>query len=567
MPLMVMHRLRRPSALLVAALVLVIAFAALSVANDPVSPRLPRADAVRAALQDARTSHVLAHGERWTSVLVSPVDRVTTRVSFFRGPRLLMEVAVAPSGRVTRAADYRGLAAPYGAPLSHRPWLIALGCLAFALATAVLPLRRLRNLDVLALLSLVIPLVLLDERLVVASTLAAVPPLAWLAARCAWVGLAPRRGDPAPARPLLDALTPAWDDAQRVRVLRLAVGVAAAALAMITLSAPTTVDVGQAVMEGATLLLHGTLPYGQMPGDVFHGDTYPLLSYVVYMPLAALMPVRDAWDVANGALWVAAAGAIAVAWLLARIARGAVVATAATRGPAVVDDLGRDAERAAGLRAALAWLAYPPLVVTVSSGTSDVLLAVLLVGALALTRRRVASAALVVAAGWLKLVPFALLPIWLARLRGRQLATALALLTASTLATWGLLVALGGAGAPARMLHAIAFQLDRRTLHSPWSLLGIEWLQPLMQAAVLALVAGATVRVWRERALAEDPVRLAAMAAAVLLGLQLCGNYWTYLYLAWAVPCVVVSLLAPSSQLASARAPSPAVRTRGPALV
>jgi cytochrome bd-type quinol oxidase subunit 2 len=170
-------------------------------------------------------------------------------------------------------------------------------------------------------------------------------------------------------------------------------------------------------------------------------------------------------------------------------------------------------------------------------------------------------------AGWLKLVPFALLPIWLARLHGRRLAWALALLAGSTLATVALLVALGGAGAPGRMLHAIAFQLDRRTLNSPWSLLGIEWLQPLAQAALLAFVAAATLRVRRDAALADDPARLAAIAGAVLLGLQLCGNYWTYLYLAWAVPCIVVSLLAPSAAPQPAHAPAPALRTREPALV
>jgi hypothetical protein len=536
-----------------AALVFVAACAALYATRDPVAPRLESTAAAQAVLHDAEASRILAHGERWTSVRVTPVDRVTTRVSFFAGPRLLLEAAVGPRGHATRVHDYRGADAPFGAPLAQRGWLIALGCVAFALATAVVPLRRLRNLDVLALLSFVVALVLLNERLIVASTLAAVPPLLWLTARCAWLGLRPAdAGAQASARPLLDALTPAWDDTRRVRMLRLAVGVAAAAVAMITLSAPTTVDVGQAVMEGATLLLHGTLPYGHLPGDVFHGDTYPLLSYVVYMPLAALMPVHDEWDVANGALWVSAASAIAVAALLARFARAVATSRAAQPRELAVPD----AERAAGLRAALAWLVFPPLVVTVSSGTSDVLLALPLVGALVLSRRRLTSATLIVAAGWLKLVPFALLPIWLARLRGRQLAAALALLALTTLATVALLVALGGVGAPARMLHAIAFQLDRRTLHSPWSLVGIEWLQPLAQAAVLALVAGATVRVWRDRTLAEDPARLAAIAAAVLLGLQLCGNYWTYLYLAWALPCIVLSLLAPSPAPAPATARS-----------
>ncbi|HEX5146511.1 MAG TPA: glycosyltransferase 87 family protein, partial [Conexibacter sp.] len=283
---------------------------------------------------------------------------------------------------------------------------------------------------------------------------------------------------------------------------------------------------------------------------------------VAYMPAAALAPVRDGWDVANGALWMSAGAAIAVAWLLARIAGRA--AGGAQRGEA---DPSHDARRAAALRAALAWLVYPPLVVTVSTGTSDVLLAALLAAALALAHRRLASASLIVLAGWFKLVPFALLPIWLARLHGRRLAAALALLAASAAVTLAALVALGGAGAPGRMLHALAFQLDRRTLDSPWPLLGIEWLQPLAQAGVLALVAAATVRARRDPALAEDPARLAALAGAVMLALQLSGNYWTYLYLAWAIPCIVVSLLATTPHSAPQPVAARSGRTLEPALV
>ncbi len=581
-----MHRLRRPSAPLLAALVLVAAFAGLSVTRHAVAPRLARAAAVRAVLDTPRDARALAQGERWTSVRVTPVDRTATRVSFFAGPRLLAEAAVLPDGRVEQFADYRGQAVAYGAPLSQRPWLLAVACLAFVLSTAVLPLRRVRNLDVLALLALLAPLELLDDRLVVASTLAAVPPLVWLTGRCAWRAFGPTAetgpaSRPSPdsgprttSQPLLDALTPAWDDAQRVRVLRVAVGAAAAVVAMVTLSAPSTVDVGQAVMEGGTLLLHGTLPYGHMPGDVFHGDTYPLLSYLAYVPLSALMPVRDSWDVANGALIVAAASALIVAWLLARFAGGcrsvpakdAAGAACVSPAPAGTPPDPLPRSPATGLRAALAWLACPPLVVTVSSGTSDVLLAALLTGALVLSQRRLASAALIVAAGWFKLVPFVLLPVWLARMRGRRLVAALALLAASAAATWALLVALGGAGAPARMLHAIGYQLDRRTLHSPWTLLGVEWLQPLAQAGVLALVAGATVRARRDAAFAADPLRLAALAGAALLGIQLCGNYWTYLYLAWGAPCVVLSLLADAPLREHARAPTGVLAPK-PALV
>jgi hypothetical protein len=549
--------LRRPSALLVALLVLLAAWGALSATRSTPRP-LPRAAALAAVRADARSARTLARGERWTRVRVGAVDRTTTRVTFFHGSQLVAEVAVNARGRVERFADLRGRKVPYGAPLTHRPLLIAVAALAFVLATAVVPLRRLRNLDVVALLAFVVPVLLLDERLVAASTLSAVPSLLWLTGRCAWTALGPAPARSAPSRPLLDVLTPTWTDAQRVRILRLAVGAAAACTVMVTVSAQTTVDVGQALMEGATLLVHGTLPYGHMPGDVFHGDVYPLLSYAVYAPLALVMPVHDGWDVANGALIVAALSAVAGAWLVARLAR-------ATAAPANDEGTGGDpgelAAKAGGLRAALAWLTLPPLLVTVSTGTSDVLLGALLLAALVLVRRPLASASVVLLAGWFKVVPFALLPIWLARLRGRQLAVALALTAGTALVTIAALVALGGGGAPRRMLHAVAYQAERRTLHSPWTLLDIEWLQPLGQAAVLALIAGATVRVRREPALAGDPVRLAALAGAVLLGLQLTGNYWSYLYLAWVVPCAIVGLLADAPAVAHAQA---GVRTLNP---
>jgi hypothetical protein len=551
-------RLRARPAVLVALLVLLASWAALSAART--TPRtLDRSVAVRAMLQNPRVARVLARGERWTRVQVGAVDDTTTRVTFFDGPRIVAQAAVWPNGTVERFLDFREVKVPYGVPLTYRPLTIVVAALAFLLATAVVPLRRLRNLDVVALLALVAPVVLLQQRFVAASTLAAMPSLLWLTGRCAWRALGPPRAA-APARPLLDVLTPAWDDLQRTRILRLAVGVAAACTVMITVSAQTNVDVGQALMEGATLLVHGTLPYGHMPGDVFHGDVYPLLSYAVYAPLALALPVRDAWDVANGALLVAALAAVAGASLLARLGRAVATGTDGDMSA----DAGILAAKAAGLRAALAWLTLPPLLVTVSTGTSDVLLGALLLAALVLVRRPLASTAAVLVAGWFKVVPFALLPIWLARLRGRRLLAALALIAGSAALTLLALVALGGAGAPRAMLHAVAYQVERRTLHSPWTLLGIEWLQPLGQAAVLALVAGATVRVRREPALGADAVRLAALAGAVLLGLQLTGNYWTYLYLAWVVPCAIVGLLAdapePARALVAARTLNPTRR-------
>jgi hypothetical protein len=73
---------------------------------------------------------------------------------------------------------------------------------------------------------------------------------------------------------------------------------------------------------------------------------------------------------------------------------------------------------------------------------------------------------------------------------------------------------------------------------------------------VLALIAAATVRVRRDAALAADPARLAALSAAVLLGVQLTANYWSYLYLAWVVPGIVVALLADAPEPARMQVPA-----------
>ena len=52
------------------------------------------------------------------------------------------------------------------------------------------------------------------------------------------------------------------------------------------------------------------------------------------------------------------------------------------------------------------------------------------------------------------------------------------------------------------------------------------------------------MRLWRDQALANDRARFAALCAAVLLGVQLAGNYWTFMYLTWVFPFIALSLLA-----------------------
>jgi hypothetical protein len=73
-------------------------------------------------------------------------------------------------------------------------------------------------------------------------------------------------------------------------------------------------------------------------------------------------------------------------------------------------------------------------------------------------------------------------------------------------------------------------------------------LQQVVQAATLAMVVGAAVRLHRDPSLAFDRARIAALCAAVVIGLQLAASYWTYMYLCWALPGILLSLLATAPQ-------------------
>jgi len=535
-------RVRRAPALAAALAVIAVAAPALMLTHHAAPLAVPRAQAITDAVSDARSQPALA-GVHWDSVTVGPVDGQLDRVSFFEHDRVVSEIAVRRDGQIVQGANFQRMAIPYGNWLAYEPGVLVGLAALFILVTAVVPLRRVRNVDVAAALSLLASVLLLQQRYIDASVLAAVPGLVYLMVRSAWVALGPPR-PPAPCRPLVNAGTPGLSAAGRVRMMRLLLLALALVFVMVGVSSPDAVDVIYGVMEGATKLIHGVLPYGHMPGDVIHGDTYPLLTYALYAPIAAVAPVGSTWDSVDAALAAGVAAALATAWALVRSASGG-----RSRGA------GRPAElEETGLRAALAWLSFPPLLITVSTGTTDVVLAAMLVMAILLWRRPGFSAGMLAAAAWFKLAPAALLPVWLAPLRGRRLAAALAAVCAVSGAMVCLLVGLGGVGGVVAMLHAISYQFSRGSPQSLWAALGIERWQPLGQACLLALIASAAVRLRSNPEPANDRTRLAAIAAAILIGLQLAADYWAFLYLVWVVPLLCLSVLE-SRDASAARAP------------
>lgn len=491
---------------------------------------LSAARAVAAARANPRVRAFLAH-DRPSSERVIPLDSRLQRVTFFAGAQVVLDAAVGPRGEVKAIEEHVAGAPASGAALANAPWLLALLTALFLLATMVAPLQRLRNLDALVLASLTATVLLIDHRLVAASVACASLALLYLLLRCLVIGFGARR-EPSPSTPLLAYVLGRWGPRAQTRSLRMLVLTAALAFAMITLTSGGYTDVAVASLQGATDILHGVLPYGHV-GLALHGDTYPLLNYVLYLPGALLTPVTDAFSEFSGSLWVAAAASLLAGLAIYRTAASPLLAPEPRERP--VDRQ---------LRATLSWLCFPPVLLAASGGANDLLVAAALAWMLALRKHARASMLALAGAAWVKLVPLALLAAWLPGTRRllRSLAPSLAL-SAAMLA---LLVGLGGPAGFSAMLTAIAFQFQRGSFFAPWYTFGVLAVQPFAQAAVLTLALAVFARLKAERSLRNDPVGLSALAAALLLALQLAANYWTWSYLPWVFPFLALALFARS---------------------
>jgi hypothetical protein len=297
---------------------------------------------------------------------------------------------------------------------------------------------------------------------------------------------------------------------------------------MLVITSTGISDVAFAGLAGGTLMNHGVLPYGHVTGEIVHGDTYPLLTYVLYMPVAAIAPVRDSFDSLDGALWLNAAALVVAAALMRRW----------------------------GLRTVLAWLAFPPVLLAASGGGNDVPAAAFVVAGLACEGRTQLSVGLFTLAGWVKIAPAAALVPTLARLRGatllQALGTVLALLAAGLVA----MLAVGGSSAVDSALTALRFQFERGSWFSLWRQLGTPAVQVVCQALTIAFAAATVVAVRRRP---ETTFRqLAGFAGTLIALIQLSANYWTYAYLPWLLPFILVALFPPAlprSRLSGQRAP------------
>lgn len=534
---------------LIAFLLLLPAFALMKATAPHDSFPLTRGQAIVAAKSDWRTQRFLRM-ESYDRVRISPVDSKLERVTFLHGYHLIADVGIDHAGHVTRVGGRDPGLPESGSQIVNFGPMLALLTLLFVLATATVPLVSVRNLDVLAAASLTLPVFLLNHTLVEPSVWVAYPPLVYLAVRCVGVGLGRwRHGEQRTS--LYWHLTSRWPPAQRKRLLTYVVAAIAATAAMVIPSSSGASDVAYAAISGATDLLHGVVPYGHIPDFIVHGDTYPLLTYVAYIPAALVAPIADVWDDPTAGLVLNAAATLLAAAGMYRLG----VRYAKGTDPAGAADVDAEPPSVAGMRTALAFFAFAPVLLAASGGSNDTMLVLCLVGVFLWFHHPRRSALAIGVAAWVKIIPVLALPLWLARMPRRAALQAVGLLALLSAALCGVLVALGGPDAVPAMLRAIAFQLDRSSLHSLWVGMNLPGLQPVAEAALFATIAMAAVAIWRDRSLAVDMCRVAALLAGIELASQVAANYWTWAYTPWVIVPVLLSLLAP----VRARAPASAL--------
>ena len=501
----------------------------LSNADDLAYPSLSEEEAVRLALADERVRAVLSeHGPYSTE---TEYDGGEWTVQFFVEEEGLVggrptdegkEVAVVGVDDETWDVEYawtgdqvgwnmaRGQEGAYGKQANY--WYVW-GPLALAFTLAFMRTDRLfslRNLDVVALLGFLVSHGFFREGVVYEAVLLWYPPLIYLFLRTLLMGFG--IGE----RVEKTSDLPTW------LLLGLA-GLAGGLVLGLNLDS-RVIDVGYAGVVGADLILHGTIPYGNMPDDVGTGDTYGPLNYLLYAPFVLLFGFSGQWD------FLPAAHALTV---FAFVAGAVALFIAGWRlcGP----------KGAAAL--VFAWAAFPYTLYAANNNTNDILVAAVSAVGLAAAASPLGRGASVAAGFAVKLYPLILGPLWMMHdgVRRRPIVDFILGGVGVVLLTFWVLLIDGRPVESATLFFekTLAFQGARET---PWTIFGqvpaLGFLQQPLLAAVILLAF--VVAVWPRRRTIR---RLAAFSAALVIGFQLTTNYWFYPYITWFEPFVFLALL------------------------
>jgi hypothetical protein len=387
---------------------------------------------------------------------------------------------------------------------------------------------RIVHLDLLVLLGFGVSHIFFNNGEIGVSVPLAYPVLLYLLARMLWIGF---RGAGPGLRPGAPVVWLAVAAALLVG-FRVALNVADSGV----------IDVGFSGVVGADRAIEGDPLYGEdaFPDDNQFGDTYGPVNYYAYVPLEQALPWSGEWDE------LPAAHAASILFDLAVVALLVLLGRRMRPGRAGLD---------LGVMLAFAWAAYPYTAYTLQSNANDSLVTTLVLAALVLIWTPVGRGAMTALAALTKFAPLALAPLLAAGPRAGLLAvdpeTGEGPLARGRLRSLALFVAaLTGVGALAMLPtlldpglstfweRTVESQVDR---DSPFSIWGQEPdLEPLRTGLMIATVALALLVAFvpRRRTLP----RIAALAAAILIALQLTAEHWFYLYIVWFFPLACAAL-------------------------
>jgi hypothetical protein len=542
----------------------------------PPEQRLTAGQAKAIFLRNEKVSDWLAHYPQrlWQTDATFDQDHKFWRVNVWAGEA--GEVATGKvddtSGAVSEAWTgpqvawkmARGLPGAFGGKeINSAPVWLGF-CALFFLGLA--DLRRpfsLRNLDLLVLLSFTVSLWFFNRGDIFASVPLAYPPLLYLLGRMAWSGWRGRLGTGA---------VPLWP----VWLLAAATVFAAGFRLGLNVRASNVIDVGYSGVIGANRIANGQSPYGHFPVELGkacgpsdidgetreriqtngrcesanpQGDTYGPVAYEAYLPGYLALGWTGKWDD------LPAAHFASIGFDLLCILGLALVGL-------------RFGGQRLAVTLAFAWVAYPFTQYVSSSNTNDALPPLFLIWGFWLATWPAARGVGAALSGWTKFGSLLVAPLWASYPERRLRPTLVfaAAFLAATLAAFSILLLEPNPVHAARVFwdRTLGWQIDRESPFSIWDwrqyhagLPDLHIVQRVLEA--LLIVAALAVYFVPRR---KSPLQLAALTAALLVGVELVLTHWFYLYLPWFFPFAAFAVLAPTAEPLRAAVRAPVERPR-----
>ena len=508
-------------------------------------------DATFARPTSAWTVNVWSSFHKVGEIATGTVDDVTGKVTAaWTGPQVAWTMA-------------RGTKGAFGGKeINSLPvWLVFCAIFLVGLADLRRPLS-LRNLDLLALLSFSVSLWYFNEGRIFTSVPLVYPALAYLIVRAVIVAVRDR--PPASSPPVW----PVW-------LLAAATVFLGGFRIGLNLSDSNVIDVGYSGVIGAQRIATGESPYGHFPVEAGkpcsaeingsypyriqtngrceaadpQGDTYGPVAYEAYLPGYALIGWKGKGDDLDAArftsLFFDMLAIVGLALVGLRLGGRRLAATLA-----------------------FAWAAYPFTQYVSSSNTNDAIQPVFLIFGFWLATSPPARGIFSALAGWTKFGALLLVPMWATYpnvRKWRDLLVYVAGFLVATIAVFSILLLEPNPIHAARVFwdRTIPTQIGRTSPFSLWDWrqyhAGLPDLHVLQYVLEGLLLLGTLVCTFFPRR--KSPLQLAALSAALLLGLEVVLTHWFYAYIAWFFPFFVFAVLSPAGEPVAV----PATEPHGPA--